>query len=819
MKTALRSLCRTPGFTAIAVLTLAVGIGANTALFSTFNTFVLHPLTLPQSDRLARIWVTNSALNYTSRYVSWPRYEYIRDHQTSFSNIAAASFASYALTRGDADPELFNSLQVSVSFLPTLGIAPLRGRNFTPAEDAAGGPNVAILSYECWQRFFGERDSVVGESIRLGGTPYTVVGVLPPALSNPYNTVMILVPRVFEPQDIAPQVVQSGGGYLDVTARLKDGVTFKQANAEVKTLAQSYQSVSPTHTDGKHDSVVKTFADELVGNFKPTFALLLGAVGLVMLIACANIASLFFGRLSARRKEIAVRLSLGATRGQLVRQFLAESVVVSVLAGGLGVIFGWWALDLIQHLVVEAAGNNGVSGILNTSPLPIGATLHLDGPTLAFTIGLSTFSSLLVGCVPALEASRTVVAEVLKDTGRSGGGGARGARLRAGLIVSEVALSVVLLVGSALLLVSLSRLQRTQSGFDPGGVATAYISIADTAQRYATVEQQAKFFARLTERLEALPQVKSAAVGYDVPLTGFQASTVYVIGGQHVPPPSERARAWIDSVSEHYFATMGIPLREGRVFDERDHDHAPNVCMVNEAFAKRLFPGESALGKILVRGAAAEIKCQIVGVVGDVKSAGLNEAPPDEIYVPFRQLPRSTGTIVVRTGGDAAALQSVMRSALASIDGTVALTFFTILESALGSSLIFPRITAWLTSAFSGVALLLSSVGLYSVIAYAVTQRTWEIGLRMALGAQRQQVIRPILRNGLRLVALGLVLGLGIAASVGRLMASLLFQVQPLDPLIYGGVAALFAIVATFACLIPALRASRIDPLVALRTD
>ena len=814
---AVRSLRKTPGFTAVAVLILALGIGANTALFSTFSTFVLHPLTLPQSDRLVRFWVSNPALNFNSRYLSWPRYEFIRDHQKSFSSIAAAGFAGYTLTRDGADPERLNALQVSANFLPTLGVVPMRGRNFSTDEDAVGGPRVAMLSYECWQRYFDGRDSVIGGNIRLGGELYGVVGILPPALSNPYNTVMIFVPRAFEPQDIAPQVVKNGGGFLDVTARLKDGVTFEQAAAEVQSLAQNYRSAFPLLGDGKHDSVIKTFAEELVGNFRSTFHLLLAAVGLVMLIACANTASLFFGRLSTRRKEIAVRLSLGATRGQLVRQFLAESLVFSAAAGVLGVFFGWWALDLVQHVVVGAAGHNGVAGLLYLNSLPVGAKLTLDGPTLAFTVGLSMISALLVGCLPALEASRTGVADVLKDTARSGGGGTRGARLRAGLIVGQVALSVVLLVGAALLLVSLRQLQRTQPGFEPRGVATAYLSLADS--RYLTGSQQTNFFGQLVTRLEALPQVKSAAVGYDVPLTGFQASTTFAIGGRPVPPPGERARAWLDSVSEHYFTTMGIPLREGRVFDERDHDQAPASCILNDSFAKRLFPGESALGKTLVRGVTGEIKHQIVGVVGDVKSAKLNEPAPDEIYVPFRQLPRSIATLVVRTEGDPAALQTVMRSALASIDGTVALTLFTTMDSAVGSSLILQRITAWLTGAFAGVALLLSAVGLYSVIAYAVAQRTSEIGLRMALGAQRQQVVGLMLHSGLKLVVLGLGLGLAAAAGAASLMQTLLFAVQPLDPLIFGGVTLLFIVIAVFACLLPSLRASRIDPIIALRSE
>lgn len=817
MKIALRSLCKTPGFTAVAVLTLALGIGANTALFSTFSTFVLHPQTLPQSDRLVRLWVSKPGLNYNSPYLSWPRYEFIREHQTSFSNVAAEGFASYTLARDGAEPEQLNSLQISANFLPTLGVVPMRGRNFTAEEDAVGGPRVAMLSYECWQRYFGGRDSVVGENIRLGGELCGVVGILPPALSNPYNTVMIFVPRPFEPQDISPQQVESGAGFLNVTARLKDGITFEQATAEVKSLAQNYRSAFPLRLDGKYEGATKTFADELVGNFRSTFYLLLAAVGLVMLIACANTASLFFVRLSTRRKEIAVRLSLGATRGQLVRHFLAESLVFSAAAAGIGVIFGWWALDLVQHVVLSASGNNGVAGLLYLNSLPVGAKLNLDGPTLAFTIGISTLSALLVGGLPALEASRTGVAEVLKDTARSAAGGTRGARLRAGLIVGQVALSVVLLVGAGLLLVSLRQLQRTQPGFDPRGVATAYISLADS--RYTTGPQQTKFFGQLVAQLEAMPQVKSAAVGYDVPLTGFQASTTFAIGGGLVPPSAERARAWLDHVSEHYFTTLGIPLREGRVFDQRDNDQAPKICIINESFAKRLFPGKSALGKTLVRGVSGEISYQIVGVVGDVKSAKLNEPAPDEIYVPFLQLPQSIATLVVRTDGDPAALQTAMRSALASIDESVALTLFATMDSAVGSSLIFQRITAWITGAFAGVALLLSAVGLYSVIAYAVTQRTSEIGLRMALGAQRDEVIGLILRRGLRLVALGLLLGLGVAVGVGRLMASLLYEVQTLDPLIYGGVAALFTVVATLACLLPALRASRIDPLVALRAE
>jgi predicted permease len=808
---AARSLRKNPGFTAVAVLTLALGIGANTALFSTFKTLVLQPLTLPQSDRLVRIWASNS-IDFNHPYVSWPRYEFIRDHQTSFANVAASVFTAHALTRTGADPEQLTSLQISATFLPTLGVSPLHGRNFTREEDTAGGPNVAILSYECWQTYFGGRGSLVGEKITLNGAPYDVVGILPPALSNPFNAAMIFVPRVFEVVGTTPEGVRNGASYVGVTARLKDGVSFERAAAEVKTLAENYKTAHPERLDGNKDNPVKPFAEELVGDIKPTFYLLLAAVGFVMLIACANIASLFLGRLSARHKEIAVRLSIGATRAQLVRQFLLESILFSAVAGVIGVLLAWWAIEAIQRLA--------------TNQLPTGTTLSLDGVTLAFTVGVSALSAVLVGLVPALQASRADVAEVLRDTARTAAGGTRGARFRSSLIVGQVALSVVLLVGAALLLVSFVRLQRAPAGFEPRGVATAFVRIS--GPRYSTTSQQAEFFAQLAARLESMPQVKSAAVGYGVPLTNVQVLTSYAIDGRPLPPLAERALTRFNNVSEHYFATLGIPLREGRVFNERDNDKVPQVCVINESFARRLFPDGTALGKTILRG-LAETRCEIVGIVGDVKSAGLNAPPPDEMYQPARQFARTIGTLVVRlatpklgeggTDGDPAALQPVIRSTLASIDGTVPFTLFTTMESALGQSLGVQRITAWLTAIFAGVALLLSAVGLYSVLAYAITQRTNEIGLRMALGAQRQEVIVLVLRSGLKLVAFGLVLGLAAAAGAARLMQTLLFAVQPLDPLIYGGVTVLFTVIALLACLVPSLRASRIDPIVALRSD
>jgi predicted permease len=798
---AARSLLKAPGFTVVALLTLALGIGANTALFSTFNTLVLHPLSFPEPGRLVRLWTSNPAVGFNDPLMSWTRYEFIRDHQKSFSNLAAATYTGFTVTRPDSEPEDVNTIAVTASFFPTLGVRPARGRSFTAEEDTPGGPKVAMLSYEYWQRAFGGRESVVGESIRLNDEPYVVVGITPRALSNPYGTVLLFVPRAFEQR--APAEVRRGLSFLETTARLKPGVTPAQAAGEIAALAKDYRAAFPGNSDAQDDTPVKLFADELVGDLRPTFYLLLAAVGFVLLIACANIAALFLGRLSARHREIAVRLSLGATRRQLVRQFLVESALFSAGAGAVGVLVASGALAAIQQLAA--------------SQLPAGVTLGLDRGMLAYTVGVSALSMMFVGLVPALQASRADVADALKDSARGSSGGTRGTRFRSTLVVGEVTLSVVLLVLSGLLLTSFGRMQRASAGFNPHGIATALVSLPPT--RYKTGPQQIQFYGQLVERLEAQPHVQGAALAIGAPLTGFQPRRSYAVGGRPVRPAPERPLASLYLVTEHYFATMQIPLRAGRGFDARDDGRAPRRCIINESFARRLFPGESALGKVLLRGPNADERCEIIGVSADVKSAGLTAAPPDEMYFSLRQYPWQLAVLLVRTDGDPRALQPVIGSAVAGIDRNQPIASFAPYDSLVAESLGTPRLAAWLTGVFAAVALLLSAVGLYSVLAYGVTQRTGEIGIRIALGARRGQVISLVLRGGLKLVALGLALGLAAAAGASRLIQSLFFAVQPLDPVIYGGVAALFAVIAVFACLLPSWRASRIDPIITLRGE
>jgi len=798
---ALRALVKTPGFSLVATLTIAVGIGANTALFSVYDRLVLNPVTIARPSTLVALWINNPQLNFNAPAMSWPKYEDLRAHATSFETLGISAFDNFTLT-GNGDPEQLNGQRVSASFLPTLGILPALGRNFTPDDDLPNGPAVCILSHELWQTRFGGRAGIVGSMITLNGQSWQVVGVLPPRLTPPFAQVQVMAPRVFDVGGLTPVQVQNGAGYAQPIARLKRGVSLEQAGAEMAALDRSYKERFPTRLDANNIVETRSFVAALVGNLQPTFDTLLGAVAFVLLIACANVASLFLGRLTARVREVAVRQALGATRPQVIRQFLVESLVFSSVAGTLGVLLAVWALDAIQSVI--------------SSQLPPATTLTLNWRALVFTGAATAITALLVGVVPALQASRTELVETLKDSAR-GSSSERSGRFRAALIVGEVALSVVLLVGSALLLLSFIRLQRTPPGFEPKGAATAFVGVP--AGRYATPAQQAQFFVDVTARLRDQPQVSGAAAAIGLPMSGFNPRSPYSVGGRPVLPLPQRPLANLGIVSDDYFRVLRISFAEGRAFNAGDRLDAPGVCIVNESLAKRLFPGESPLGHMLLRGKDADLKAEIVGVIHDVKTNGLNSPAPDEIYFPVRQLPRPGMAIVARTDGDPAALQAVLRSTVAAVDNDQPISFFATLESNVAQSLGAQRIVASLTTVFAALALVLSAIGLYSVLAYAVSQRTSEIGIRMALGAQPGQVVGLVMRDGLRLVTVGLVAGLAAAAGAARLIETLLFGVRPLDPIVYGGVAGVFTLVAGLACLVPALRASRIDPLLALRAD
>jgi predicted permease len=794
---AVRALRTSPGFSAIVVFTMALGIAANTAIFSVYDQLVLHPVSIPEPGSLVSIWFNNPERNVSAANMSVPRYDEMRGRIDAFSTLGLAAFDSFTLTSA-GDPAQLSGLRVSHTFLTTLGILPARGRNFTAEEDAPNGPAVCIISHELWQTRLGGREGIIGETLELNGAAWEIVGVMPPRLSVPYRTVQVFAPRVFEVGGLTPAQIQAGAGFAQAIARLKPGATMLQARAELAAFSAGYKARHPASVDTSNISEPRDFVATLVSGFQPTMYTLLGAVGCVLLIACANVASLFLSRLLKRRKEIAVRLSLGATRGTIVLQFVAESLVFSAIAGTVGTLLAMWALSALQSAVA--------------SQLPPNTALTLNWRALLFTAAVTLVCAVLTGFFPALQASRPDVVEQLKDNTR-GTSTAHGTRFRHALIVVEVMLSVVLLVGAALLLTSFLQLQRAALGFEPRGTAAAFVALP--VSRYATPVQQANFYEQVIEQLRAQPGVTDAAVALSIPLTGG-ARTPYGIAGQPLAPLGRRPLIGRNVISDGYFRVMRITLAEGRAFTAADRESAPPVCIVNETFARRVFPGRSAVGEAIVLG-ANNTRVEIIGMIRDVKSAGVNAPTPDEGYFPLRQGARTGMAVVARTDGDPNALQAAMRSAVAAADKTQATSFFATLESTVAQSLGTQQLVATLTGVFAGLALALSLIGLYAVLAYVVSQRTSEIGIRMALGATRRQVIGLVMRSGLGLVAVGLALGLGGAAAAARLIRQLLFGVAPLNPLIYLGVAVIFGAVAALACLGPSLRASKIDPLVACR--
>jgi predicted permease len=516
--------------------------------------------------------------------VSWPRYEEVRDQATSFTSVGLSAADNFTLT-GNGEPQQLNGLRITPSFLPTLGVAPAQGRNFTDAEDAPNGPAVCIISHELWQTQFGGRAGLVGQTISLNGQPWEVVGILPPRLTVPFAQTQIFAPRVFEVPALTMAQVQAGSGYAQPIARLKPGVSIERAAQELKAISKASHDRNPARLDANNTTEPQAFVEFIAGGLQPTFYTLLGAVAFVLLIACANVASLFLGRLAARHKEIAVRQSLGATRAQVVRQFLVESAVFSTIAGALGIVMALWGLTAIQSLL--------------TAQLPPNATLTLNWRALLFTAGVTLASSLLVGLAPAWHASRSQLVDALKDSAR-GSSSERTGRFRSTLIVAEVALSVVLLVGSALLLVSFIKLQQTPPGFEARGVAAAFV--AAPTNRYKTSGEQAAFFERVVERLRANPAVTEAAVAQGLPLSGFNPRAPYTVAGQPVLPLPQRPIAGFSIVSEDYFRLMRIGFVEGRAFTADDREGTvPMAGIINESFARKLFPSESSIGKRLLR--------------------------------------------------------------------------------------------------------------------------------------------------------------------------------------------------------------------------
>src|SRR5438045_1639721 len=798
---ALRQLLRQPGFTILAVVALALGIGANTVLFSAINTLFLRPLSYPQPEQLVRVWGSFPERGLDRANISWPRYSAWRDGQQSFSEFAAQSNTGFTLT-GRGEPENLNGVRVTENFFRTLGVQPLLGRVFNPDEDRPGGANVALLSYAFWQKRFGGDQSILGQAITLNGTPFIVIGVLPATFQFPFAQRQVWLPRVFEQEGLPPDIIQRGTGFLTLLGRLKPNVTRAQAEEQMHVIDRRYQAANPEKVDAKAGMGVYSFHDDLVGQQRAMLLTLFAAVGVVLLVGCANVANLLLARFISRRKEIAIRAALGATRARIVFQFLAESVLTAAIAGVLGVLLSIWGLDLLKKVVENF--------------LPRSREITLDVNVLLFAVGLSLITGIILGLLPALHASRSDPIDSLKDSSR-GSTGRQAGRLRAGLLVAEVALSLVLVVGAVLLVDSFRRLQNVDPGFRSQGITTFFVGLPPGS--YPDVERQALFFQNAIEKIKALPGITNAAAASTLPASdNGNTRSPAAAEGRPLPAVSDRIIAVRSTMSPGFLETLGIPIKQGRDFTWRDRSGAPNVVIINETMAKKLFPGENPIGRRLITGIQS-IPREVVGVSADVRAENLSLPPGIEMYYPSAQLDGAFQSIMVRSERPAASLRTELIGAVHSLDPGLPIDQVQSYGEVLSAATADRRLSMYLLGGFAGLALALAGMGIYSVIAYGVAQRTNEFGIRFALGAAARDVIGLVMKEGLRLSVVGLVVGLGVSFAVTRLMQRLLFEVSPRDPWLYGGVALFICAIAALACLVPAMRATRIDPMQALRTE
>jgi predicted permease len=796
LRYAARQLLKSPGFTLVAILGLALGIGANVALFSVVNSVLLRPLPYHEPDRLVRLASTNQEDDLIRVGFSYTRFLEVQQRQHVFSDLALSAGNAFTLT-GRGDPEQLIGLHASARLLPTLGLQPIAGRNFSPDEDRRGGPRVVLISQHLWQQRFNGDPSVLGQALTLDGAPYTIVGVLPEAATEfPLNQQQIWLPRPAEVQYEASQL--QGGYWFQAIARLKPGVSLEQAREAMNVIAAGYRAAHPGNVDAPSAIEVVPLLDDAVGAQRESYLLLFGAVACVLLIACANIANLLLARFAGRRREIAARIALGARRGAVVRQLVAESMLLAVLGGVFGLLLADWAMR-----AVTAFGDDLI---------PRAAEISIDPIALGFTLVATLATGLLVGLLPAIQASGVNVLDALKTTGPGSVGSGR--HLRAGLLVIEVSLSLVLLIAAGLLLTSFARLQRVDPGFEPDGVFTAQIALP---QRYSAAEL-ITFYDRFYRRVSTLPGITSAALSERVPLTGGQTPTVVAVAGRPIPPLSERATATRHVVSPGYFSTLGVPMRAGRDFDERDNARVPHVVIINESFARRHFRGEDPIGRTLVTG-IAQRPAQVVGVVADIHGERLNTPPEPEYFMPVLQRPGSPTNVLVRSNRPPAAVASLVREALRTIDPDLPLLQPAALTTRIAQTVANRKLALMLLSAFAAVAVVLATLGVYSVMAHLVAFRTGEIGLRMALGASPGAAMRMVLGHGRRLTLVGIVFGIAGALVVSRLMREALFEVDPADPFIYLALSVALLLVAECASFFPARRATRIDPLIALRTE
>ena len=796
---ALRALASEFSFAAVAVLTLALGIGANTAIFTTVNAVLLRPLPYPQPDRLVSLSMGNSSVPRGGSF-SLVRLNELRSQSRSLSHIAGVCYENFNLTGLD-QPEQLDGARVSYDFLQTLGLQPLLGRNFLPEEDREGGRPVVLLSYALWQRRFAGKSSIVGSALTLDSTSYTVIGVLPRGLDQPSANIDLLATNLAAFSRFTRDQIANGGGYITAIARLQPDASLQTAQAEMNLLARRYVQQNVGKIDAAADThfSLETLHESLVANIKPALLVLSAAVGALLLIACANVASLLLARASRRRKEFAMRAALGAGRSDLARQLLAESLVLALAGGLLGILLSYAAIRLVA-----------ASTVLD---LPRSQEIQIDWQTLAFTAGISILTGIIFGLIPAFQASKPDLNSILRESGRGSAGSLKRQRVRALLVVGQVGVSMVLLVAASLLIRSFIELQGVDPGFDPRNVLTMRVSLP--AAKYTTDSQKNIFFLQAVEKLQAIPGVQSAGAVLALPLRAHTMAPVQIVGAAPLPFNQRPVIYW-QSITPGYFQALQTRLLRGRFFTDRDTQAAPGAAIVNESFARRFWPNQDPIGQ-RIRVARVELEGEVVGVVADVKTARMESESGGELYTPYAQRPWPVMSIAVRTTGDPLAMAGPVRKQIASLDPELPLTSVRSMDDIVAESFAQRRWTLWLLGIFAGIALTLAGVGIFGLLAYSVEQRRQEMGIRRALGATQRDVLQLVLREGLILTSLGIVIGLAGSFALTRALGTLLYHVSPLDPSVFAATALLFLAIALLASYLPARRAIRIDPLVALR--
>ncbi|MBI3447350.1 MAG: ABC transporter permease [Acidobacteria bacterium] len=793
-----RLLVKDGAFTFACVATLALGIGANTAIFSVINGILLHPLPYGHPDRL--MFLTQWSEQVPEMSFSVENFKDLRDQNRSFESLVASNNTDFVMT-GQGDAERLAGRRVTSGLFRTLEVQPIAGRAFTPDEDKVGAEKVALLSEGFWERRFGRRADIVGAKLTLNNNPYTVVGVLPASFHGSWRRAEIFTPLLQEEDRLGGPERRGSHPGIYVIARLKPGVSFEQARGEVVSIAKGLADKYPD-SNAKNSMTAEGLQEAIVGDLRPSLLVLLGAVGFVLLIACGNVANLVLGRAASRQREMAVRAAMGATRGRVFRQLLTESLVLGAIGGALGLVLAYWGVSALRAWI--------------PSSIPRVEEVRVDGMVLFFTVAVSLVTGVVFGVAPAWKISGTEPNAVLKAGAQKGGTGRGHQHLRSALVVAEISLALVLLVGAGLMLRSFFQVLNADVGIRPKGVGFTQVSLPLAG--YQEPEKIAGFITTALRNIEAVPGIRTVASTLPL-LGGWQTS--FGIQGRPDAPPGQAPSTDISRVSPAYFRTMGVDLIRGRVFTDQDGPKAPRVCVVDETFAKTYWPNEDPIGrKVRINGRSTDpdaVLLEIVGVVRHVKNYGVDQPSRVETYLPYMQDPISSFTIVFQSDRDEADTIAAVRKAVKDVDAAVPIFSTGTLDTVIDDSRAPRRLSALLLTVFAGLALLLAAVGIYGVISYNVAQRTQEIGIRMALGAERGRILRMVLGQGTGMAILGVAIGLTVALMLTRLIAALLFQVSPTDPPTFSVVPAILFAVAVAAAYLPARRATRVEPMVALR--